>query len=97
MENKRKRKRGEDTAQSKPKDVGDILKVYRIAKWQESDADEDHPDDDYTTMNCVVSNRSYEMEDIIYMEEVLKDPAIETFERFNIATIKQNQQTFTHH
>ena len=99
LEDKRKRKRGEDTdkSKSKPKDVGDILKGHRFANWQDTETDEDYSEDDYSTMNSMVSDRSYQIEDRIYMAELLKDPAIETLERFNIGTIRQNQQTFPYH
>ena len=97
LENKRKRKSGEDTEQLKPKDVGDIVKGHRFSNCQESDADEDYSQDDYWTMTSMVASRSYQMEDRTYMEELLKDSAIETLERFNIGTIKQIQQTFTYH
>ena len=97
LANKRKRKRREDTEQLKQQDIGDIFKSHGFAKWQESDTDEDHSDDDYSTLNSMISNRSHQIEDRTYMEELLKDPAIETLERFIIGTIRQNQQTFTHH
>ena len=97
LANKNKKKRGERVKEIKsPEDVGDILRRHRYVDWQK-DETETETLEDYSIAATMVTDRSYQIEDRIYMKDLLEDPAIATLERFNIATIRQNQRTFPVH
>ena len=94
--NKNKRKRGESIKELKrPEDVGNILRKHRYADWQKDKSET--TESTFTKANSITTNGSYYVEDRIWMKELLDDPAIHTLERFNIATIRQNQRTYPVH
>ena len=96
VENKRGRK-SEKPKNFKHQDVGDILKGHHFKQWNDGEKKtETESDEDYSTYS-ISSNASYDIETRIYKEELLTDPAIETLERFNIGTIRQNQREFVQH
>ena len=97
LANKNKKERGERVKNVKsPEDVGNILRRHRYADWQKNKT-ETETTEDYSMTGTMMTDTSYQIEDRIYMKELLEDPAIATLERFNIATIRQNQRTFPVH
>ena len=76
LANKKKKERGERVKNVKPaEDVGKILKRHRYADWQK-DETESETAEDFSSTDTTLTNTSYQIEDRIYMKELLEDPAI---------------------